>query len=69
MTTSDSPTTVPVDRLRRWRAAIVVSFALGGVMLAAFGTRLPSIQASLGVSKTVIGTEHARQVRRLLPYL
>jgi len=51
----DRPTMSP-ERLRRWRTAIVVSFALGGVTLAAFGTRLPSIQASLGVSKTAIGT-------------
>ncbi len=48
-----APDTAP---LRRWRAAIVVAFALGGVTLAAFGTRLPSIQSSLDVSKTVIGT-------------
>jgi len=58
-TTGDSPYEsgqVSVAQLRRWRNAVVVSFALGGVTLAAFGTRLPSIQAALEVSKTAIGT-------------
>lgn len=42
--------------LTRRRNAIIVSFALGGMTFAAFGARLPSIQDSLGVSKTVLGT-------------
>ena len=44
------------QRLTRWRNAELVAFALGGVIVAAFGSRLPSIQASLEVSKAVIGT-------------
>lgn len=42
--------------LTRWRNAIIVSFALGGTTTSAFGARLPSIQDSLGVSKTLLGT-------------
>ncbi len=43
-------------RLLRQRNSVAVAFALGGVVIAAFGSRLPSIQASLAVSKAVIGT-------------
>jgi len=50
------PTTLSAAAVRRWRNAIVLSFGLGGVTLAAFGTRLPTIQSSLAVSKSVIGT-------------
>ncbi|GAA1886426.1 MFS transporter [Lapillicoccus jejuensis] len=41
--------------LTRWRNAELVAFALGGVVVAAFGSRLPSIQSSLDVSKAVLG--------------
>ncbi|MGJ6981556.1 MFS transporter [Aestuariimicrobium soli] len=50
--------TAPLDRrsLVNWRNAILAAFMLGGVAGAAFGARLPSIQADLGVSKGTLGT-------------
>ncbi|CAI9403494.1 MFS transporter [Aestuariimicrobium sp. T2.26MG-19.2B] len=50
--------TPQLDRhaLVNWRNAIITAFALGGVASAAFGARLPSIQADLGVSKGTLGT-------------
>lgn len=42
--------------LVRWRNAILTAFLLGGVTMAAFGSRLPSIQQSLDATKGTIGT-------------
>lgn len=51
---------VPLDdldrrALARWRNAIIVAFAIGGVSLAAWGPRLPELQADLGVDVGTIG--------------
>ncbi|WP_144711799.1 MFS transporter [Curtobacterium pusillum] len=48
---------VDVDRrqLARWRNAIVVAFAIGGVSLAAWGPRLPELRVELGVDVGTIG--------------
>jgi hypothetical protein len=33
----------------RWRNAVMVAFALGGVTIASWGPRLPTIQSDLGL--------------------
>ncbi|SDQ17613.1 Fucose permease [Curtobacterium sp. UNCCL20] len=48
---------VDVDRrqLARWRNAVIVAFAIGGVSLAAWGPRLPELRVELGVDVGTIG--------------
>lgn len=48
---------VDADRaqLARWRNAVVVAFAIGGVSLAAWGPRLPELRTELGVDIGTIG--------------
>jgi len=41
--------------LPRWRNAVIVAFALGGITSATVGPRLPSLRADLGVGNGVIG--------------
>lgn len=41
--------------VRRWRNAIIVAFALGGVTVASWGPRLPAIRAELGIGTGTIG--------------
>lgn len=50
-------TQTDVDRrqLTRWRNAIIVAFAIGGVSLAAWGPRLPELRVELGVDVGTIG--------------
>ncbi|WP_141399113.1 MFS transporter [Curtobacterium sp. 'Ferrero'] len=46
---------VDQSRLARWRTAIIVAFAIGGVSLAAWGPRLPELRADLRVDVGTIG--------------
>lgn len=39
----------------RWRNAIIVAFALGGVTMSTWGPRLPSLRADLGVDNSFLG--------------
>lgn len=39
----------------RWRNAIIAAFALGGITVASWGPRMPTIRAELGVSTGTIG--------------
>ena len=50
-------TTERLDRaaLARWRNAIVVAFALGGITLSTWGPRLPAIKQDLGLTAGGIG--------------
>ncbi|HEX3617327.1 MAG TPA: MFS transporter [Solirubrobacteraceae bacterium] len=41
--------------MARWRNAIIVAFALGGITVASWGPRMPTIRAELGVSTGTIG--------------
>ena len=41
--------------LARWRNAVIVAFALGGITSATVGPRMPSLRADLGVDNAVIG--------------
>ena len=41
--------------LARWRNAVIVAFALGGIISATVGPRMPSLRADLGVGNAVIG--------------
>lgn len=41
--------------LARWRNAIIVAFALGGVTLATWGPRLPTLRADLGLDTGALG--------------
>lgn len=41
--------------LRRWRNAVVLLFALGGITVSAWGPRLPSVRADLHLGDGVIG--------------
>lgn len=41
--------------LARWRNAVIVAFALGGITSATVGPRMPSLRADLGVGDAVIG--------------
>jgi MFS family permease len=43
------------QRLARWRNAVIVAFALGGITSATVGPRMPSLRADLGVDNAVIG--------------
>src|SRR5947207_237075 len=41
--------------LARWRNAVIVAFALGGITTATVGPRMPSLRADLGVGDAVSG--------------
>jgi MFS family permease len=41
--------------VRRWRNAIIVAFALGGIVMSTWGPRLPSLRADLGVDNSFLG--------------
>jgi MFS family permease len=41
--------------IARWRNAIIVAFALGGIVLSTWGPRLPSLRADLGVDNSFLG--------------
>jgi MFS family permease len=49
--------TTAIDRhaLVKWRNGVIVAFALGGITLATWGPRLPSLRADLGVNDGVLG--------------
>lgn len=49
------PVDVDAPALARWRNAIIVAFAIGGVSLTAWGPRLPELRADLGVDVGTIG--------------
>lgn len=49
------PADVDARTLARWRNAIIVAFAVGGVSLTAWGPRLPELRADLGVDVGTIG--------------
>jgi MFS family permease len=49
-------TAVPVKPgLTRWRRAVTAGFGLGGITISAWGPRLPSIKAEMGISTATIG--------------
>jgi MFS family permease len=39
----------------RWRNAIIVAFALGGITMSTWGPRLPSLRADLGIDNSFLG--------------
>jgi MFS family permease len=41
--------------LARWRRAVTAAFGLGGIIISAWGPRLPAIKASLGTGTATIG--------------
>jgi MFS family permease len=43
------------NALRRWRRAIIAAFGLGGITVAAWGPRLPTLKAELGIDTATIG--------------
>ncbi|WP_210414731.1 MFS transporter [Microlunatus elymi] len=50
--------TLPVEgvrSLRGWRNAVLIAFALGGLTMATWGPRMPSIRADLGLDNAGIG--------------
>jgi MFS family permease len=49
--------TAPVefDALRRWQWAIVAAFGVGGITVAAWGPRLPTLKVELGIDTATIG--------------
>jgi len=46
---------LPVAGLARWRLAITAAFGLGGIVVSAWGPRLPAIKTDLGVGTATIG--------------
>jgi MFS family permease len=50
-----SDITADAKAVARWRNAIIAAFALGGVTVASWGPRMPTIRAELGVSTGTIG--------------
>jgi MFS family permease len=50
-----SDVTDDAKTVARWRNAIIVAFALGGITVASWGPRMPTIRAELGVSTGTIG--------------
>ncbi|MGN6200521.1 MFS transporter [Humibacter sp.] len=46
---------VDTRALRRWRNAVILAFAVGGVTVASWGPRLPAVQAELGADTAMIG--------------
>jgi MFS family permease len=50
-----SDVTEDARAVARWRNAIIAAFALGGVTVASWGPRMPTIRAELGVSTGTIG--------------
>jgi fucose permease len=50
-----SDATEDAKAVARWRNAIIVAFALGGITVASWGPRMPTIRAELGVSTGTIG--------------
>jgi MFS family permease len=50
-----SDVTEDAKAVARWRNAIIAAFALGGIMVASWGPRMPTIRAELGVSTGTIG--------------
>ncbi|MEK6342517.1 MAG: hypothetical protein V4737_01575, partial [Curtobacterium sp.] len=49
------PVAVDAPALARWRNAVIVAFAIGGVSLTSWGPRLPELRADLGVDVGTIG--------------
>lgn len=54
-TTAGETPVVDARALARWRNAVIVAFALGGLTLATWGPRLPALRAELGLSTGGIG--------------
>jgi MFS family permease len=50
-----SDVTEDAKAVARWRNAIIAAFALGGITVASWGPRMPTIRAELGVSTGTIG--------------
>lgn len=50
-------TTTALDQraVARWRNAIIVAFALGGIAVSTWGPRLPSLRADLGIDNSFLG--------------
>jgi MFS family permease len=46
---------VEINALRRWQRAIVAAFGAGGITVAAWGPRLPTLKAELGIDTATIG--------------
>ncbi|NNC13717.1 MFS transporter [Planctomonas sp. JC2975] len=46
---------VDAHALRRWRNAIILAFAVGGITVSSWGPRLPAVQSDLGADTALIG--------------
>jgi MFS family permease len=46
---------VEINALRRWKRAIVAAFGAGGITVAAWGPRLPTLKVELGIGTATIG--------------
>jgi MFS family permease len=52
---TDVVVTTEGSTLARWRWTITAAFGLGGIVISAWGPRLPAIKANLGIGTAVIG--------------
>ncbi|MHA7984443.1 MFS transporter [Rathayibacter sp. CAU 1779] len=46
---------VDAQALHRWRNAIILAFAVGGITVSSWGPRLPAVQSDLGADTAMIG--------------
>ena len=46
---------IEINALRRWQRAIVAAFGVGGITVAAWGPRLPTLKVELGIDTATIG--------------
>jgi MFS family permease len=46
---------VEINALRRWHRAIIAAFGVGGITVAAWGPRLPTLKLELGIDTATIG--------------
>ncbi|HUB71195.1 MAG TPA: MFS transporter [Acidimicrobiales bacterium] len=53
--TTNDAVTFGGPTLARWRNAVMAAFGLGGITVAAWGPRLPTVKAELGLGTTTIG--------------
>lgn len=52
---SEAVVSVDIRALRRWRNAISLAFAVGGITVASWGPRLPAVKSALGADTAMIG--------------
>jgi MFS family permease len=52
---SEAVVSVDIRALRRWRNAICLAFAVGGITVASWGPRLPAVKSALGADTAMIG--------------